>query len=108
MEPNSQYSVRAYIDRAGSMYKKSEAMCGRLLEDPDDFCGEAAQNIDWYKNRDKDLDDSNRPLYRWFQGCELNTCDNALDRHLDSGRADQLALIDEVINGDEVIRRRSP
>ncbi|HEX7679397.1 MAG TPA: acetate--CoA ligase, partial [Thermoanaerobaculia bacterium] len=31
--------------------------------------------------------------YRWFAGAQLNTCYNALDRHVDGGRADQLALI---------------
>ena len=34
-----------------------------------------------------------RPLYRWFTGGELNTCHNALDRHVDGGRGDQPALI---------------
>ena len=33
------------------------------------------------------------PFYRWFAGGQLNTCYNALDRHVDGGRADQLALI---------------
>jgi propionyl-CoA synthetase len=39
------------------------------------------------------LDDSRAPFYRWFTGGRLNTCHNALDRHVDGGRADQLALI---------------
>ena len=39
------------------------------------------------------LDDSRAPLYRWFSGGHLNTCYNALDRHVERGRADQLALI---------------
>jgi propionyl-CoA synthetase len=77
------------------MCKKSDAMYRRSLEDPDGFWAEAAQNIDWYKKWDKVLDDSNRPFYRWFQGGELNTCYNALDRHIDGGRAEQLALIYE-------------
>src|SRR4051794_37543510 len=33
------------------------------------------------------------PFYRWFAGGRLNTCHNALDRHVEGGRADQLALI---------------
>jgi propionyl-CoA synthetase len=39
------------------------------------------------------LDDSNAPFYRWFSGGRLNTCHNALDRHVEGGRADQAALI---------------
>ena len=39
------------------------------------------------------LDDSNAPFYRWFSGGRLNTCHNALDRHVDGGRAEQAALI---------------
>ena len=39
------------------------------------------------------LDESNPPFYRWFKGGELNTCYNALDHHVENGRADQVALI---------------
>ncbi len=39
------------------------------------------------------LDDSRAPFYRWFVGGRLNSCHNALDRHVEGGRADQLALI---------------
>ena len=39
------------------------------------------------------LDDSRAPFYRWFTGGRLNTCYNALDRHVERGRADQPALI---------------
>jgi propionyl-CoA synthetase len=39
------------------------------------------------------LDSSNPPFYRWFSDGELNTCYNALDRHVRDGRGDQAALI---------------
>jgi propionyl-CoA synthetase len=39
------------------------------------------------------IDDSRAPLYRWFAGGRMNTCYNALDRHVERGRADQPALI---------------
>ena len=65
----------------------------RSLEDPEGFWGEAAEQIDWYKRWDKVLDDSNPPFYRWFVGGELNTCYNAVDRHVERGRADQVAII---------------
>ncbi|MCG6863312.1 MAG: propionyl-CoA synthetase [Chromatiaceae bacterium] len=65
----------------------------RSLSDPDGFWGEAARSIHWEKPWDRVLDDSNPPFYRWFSGGELNTCYNALDRHVAEGRGDQAALI---------------
>ncbi len=65
----------------------------RSLEDPDGFWGEAAEAVHWYRRWDKVLDDSKAPFYRWFAGGELNTCYNALDVHVENGRADQTALI---------------
>jgi propionyl-CoA synthetase len=65
----------------------------RSLEDPDGFWSDAAQAIDWYRPPDRILDDSRAPFYRWFVGGELNTCFNALDRHVAGGRGDQAALI---------------
>jgi propionyl-CoA synthetase len=65
----------------------------RSLSDPDAFWGEAAEAIDWERRWDRVLDDSSPPFYRWFRGGRLNTCWNALDRHVAAGRASQLALI---------------
>jgi len=70
-----------------------EEVFHRSLTDPAGFWAEAAQAIDWYEQPQTILDDSNPPFYRWFRGGRLNTCHNALDRHVDSGRADQRALI---------------
>src|SRR6202161_4051956 len=65
----------------------------RSLRDPKGFWGEAAREIDWIKPADK-VFDSKLGLYgRWFTGAVVNTCYNALDRHVERGRADQLALI---------------
>jgi len=63
------------------------------LETPDEFWGDCASELVWTKPWEKVLDDSKPPFYEWFSGGELNTCYNALDRHCDGGRADQLALI---------------
>ncbi len=63
------------------------------LNNPEKFWGSAAEHIHWYKKWDKVLDDSDAPYYRWFTGGELNTCYNALDVHVENGRADQAALI---------------
>ena len=63
------------------------------LNNPEDFWREAAKAVDWDQPATKILDDSNAPMYRWFTGGKLNTCYNALDRHVENGRADQAALI---------------
>lgn len=64
----------------------------RSLTDPDGFWGEVAESLDWDVRWDRVLDDSRPPFYRWFAGGRLNTCYNTLDRHVDGGRADQIAI----------------
>jgi len=63
------------------------------IENPSEFWGDAARAIDWFTQPKAVLDDSDAPHYRWFAGGELNTCFNALDRHVNAGRGDQTALI---------------
>jgi propionyl-CoA synthetase len=65
----------------------------RSLKDPEAFWGEAAETIHWSKRWDRVCDVSRAPFYRWFPGGEVNTCFNAVDRHVDTGRAEQPALI---------------
>ena len=65
------------------------------MADPNEFWGNAAKLVKWDKNPKVILDDSNPPLYRWFSDGMLNTCYNALDRHVIDGRADQPAVIHE-------------
>jgi len=65
----------------------------RSLADPEAFWLAAAAALDWDTPPTRALDDSAAPLYRWFPDGVLNTCHNALDRHVDNGRADQLALV---------------
>jgi propionyl-CoA synthetase len=73
--------------------KDYETAYRRSLDQPEDFWAEASTGIDWETNWSRVLDDSDAPFYRWFSGGRLNTCHNALDRHVDGGRADQAALI---------------
>ncbi len=60
---------------------------------PESFWAEVAEAIHWYKKWDKILDASRPPFYRWFTGGMVNTCYNALDRHVEQGRGNQPALI---------------
>ncbi|MCU1680056.1 MAG: prpE [Amycolatopsis sp.] len=76
----------------------------RSLDDPEGFWLEAARAVDWTREPTRALDTSNAPLYRWFPDGELNTSYNALDRHVENGRGDQVALIwDSPVTG--TIRR---
>jgi propionyl-CoA synthetase len=65
----------------------------RSLRDPEGFWGEAAQDIDWIEPAKKIFDPSMGLYGRWFAGAVVNTCYNALDRHVAGGRAAQAALI---------------
>jgi propionyl-CoA synthetase len=63
------------------------------IRQPDTFWRKAAQSIDWDVEPSRILDDSQAPLYRWFPDAHLNTCVNAVDRHVRAGRGDQAAII---------------
>ena len=54
---------------------------------------DAAKEIDWFSPYTDLLDDSQKPIYRWFKGATCNTSYNCLDRHVAAGRGDQTALI---------------
>ncbi len=70
-----------------------EATYARWRRDPEAFWAQAAEDVSWYEKWESVLDDSAAPLYRWFAGAKVNTCYNALDRHVEGGRAEQLALV---------------
>jgi len=63
------------------------------IQQPETFWAEAAADLAWDQQWERVLDASEPPFYEWFPGGQLNTCYNALDRHCESGRADQAALI---------------
>jgi len=70
-----------------------EKIYRKSFVDPEVFWGEQAALIDWDKPWERVLDDTCAPLYRWFPGGKLNTCYNALDRHVAAGRGELAALI---------------
>ncbi len=65
----------------------------RSLDDPESFWMAAADAVTWERRPDQALDDSRAPFYRWFPGGRMNTAYNALDRHVEAGRGEQVALI---------------
>ncbi|MEE4136582.1 MAG: propionyl-CoA synthetase [Desulforhopalus sp.] len=72
---------------------KYAAVFQQSIENPEEFWAEAAKGITWYSPWEKVLDASNPPFYRWFSGATLNTCYNAVDRHVENGRGEQTAII---------------
>ena len=84
------------------MSESYEALYRRSIADPARFWADQAEWIDWEKQWDRVLDDSDAPFYRWFAGGRLNTCYNALDRHVEGGRGEQTALIwDSPVTGSK-------
>ena len=81
---------------------KYETLYQRSLEDPAGFWGEAAESLVWEKPWDKVLDLEAKPVPRWFVGGRINTCYNAIDRHVEAGRGAQAALIyDSPVTGQK-------
>ncbi len=66
---------------------------GRSISDPESFWGEATNDVHWFKKPDRVLDRTAGVYGRWFPGGITNTCYNAVDRHVNEGRAEQVALI---------------
>ncbi|AZQ68760.1 propionyl-CoA synthetase [Silicimonas algicola] len=61
--------------------------------DPEQFWMEAAEAIDWERMPSKALSDENAPFFEWFADGMVNTCWNAVDRHVEAGRGAQTAII---------------
>ncbi|MCL4675040.1 MAG: propionyl-CoA synthetase [Pararhodobacter sp.] len=65
----------------------------RSIEDPNGFWLDQARAIDWDKAPERALFDDKAPIYEWFKDAEVNTCWNAVDRHVANGRGNQTAII---------------
>lgn len=64
----------------------------RALGDPAQFWLDASRAVDWVESPAIGLDDRSAPLYRWFPDGVLNTCVNAVDRHVAAGRGERIAI----------------
>ena len=74
----------------------------RSLADPEGFWGEQAGLVDWIQKPQRVLDAERAPFYRWFPDATLNTCYNALDRHVVRGAAERVAVIyDSAVTGEK-------
>ncbi|MGB1832506.1 MAG: acetyl-coenzyme A synthetase N-terminal domain-containing protein, partial [bacterium] len=74
----------------------------KSIENPEDFWGKQAEEIDWFEFPKTILSQDSNQSYRWFEGGKLNTSYLALDHHINSGRAEQAALIyDSPVTGQQ-------
>ena len=61
--------------------------------DPEKFWMDAASHVDWVEPPSKALFSDDAPFYEWFKDAQVNTCYNAVDRHVKNGKGDQTAII---------------
>ena len=63
------------------------------ISNKEEFWSKAALDVRWTKKFDQALFEDKKPFYKWFKGGKINTCFNALDRHVEEGNGDRAALI---------------
>jgi acetyl-CoA synthetase len=89
--PSSEFAAQANVTAAAY----EEAAADRLA-----FWERQARRLDWSKDWDRVLDWDNPPFAKWFTGGELNVAANCLDRHVDAGLGDRVAIHFEGEPGD--------
>ena len=82
------------------LYKE---MYSRSVEQPEEFWSEQAESrVDWFEKWDSVLDwDFSKAEIKWFANGKLNVSYNCLDRHVNAGAGDQIALIWQGNNPEE-------
>ncbi len=80
--------------------KAYRALYEKSIQDPEAFWAEAAGELHWFKKWDTVLDDTDAPFFKWFDGSRTNLSYNCLDRHIDAGLGDKIAIHWEGEPGD--------
>jgi propionyl-CoA synthetase len=94
--PNGRSTPNFKNEKAEAIYKES-------LADPAAFWSKRAEELHWHKKFTQALDTSDKYLHRWFPDGEINICYNALDRHVNAGKGDVVAFLeDSVYTGKQV------
>ena len=78
-------------DLAAEANVKEEAYA-RAASDNEAFWAEAAERLEWGQKWDQVLDWSNAPFAKWFVGGTINAAVNCVDRHVEAGNGDKVAL----------------
>ena len=84
---------------AQARLKDWDALAEKAGKDLEGFWADEARELEWFKQWDQVLDDSNKPFFKWFVGAKTNIVHNAIDRHLKTHRKNQLALMWESEDG---------
>jgi acetyl-CoA synthetase len=83
-EPPGEFGEQALL-KDPSVYEEAAA-------DPLAWWERQAAALDWFEPWQEVLDDSKPPFYEWFRGGRINASYNCLDRHVEAGRGDRVAL----------------
>jgi acetyl-CoA synthetase len=83
-EPPDEFRAHALL--------KDPAVYDEAERDPEAWWAARARDIDWFQEWESVLDDSNPPFFTWFPGGRLNVAHNCLDRHVEAGLGDRVAI----------------
>ncbi len=83
-EPSAEFRAHALLSNP-AVYEEAD-------RDFEGWWSREAERLDWFERWEQVLDDSNPPFYKWFVGGKLNVCHNCLDRHVDAGLGERVAL----------------
>ncbi|MGE5170911.1 MAG: acetate--CoA ligase [Rudaea sp.] len=94
-EPSPAFVAQANVKRADF-----DAMNAKAARDFEGFWGDLArETLAWRKPFTKVLDESRAPFYRWFEDGEINVSYNCLDRNIEKGHGDKVAIVFEADDG---------
>jgi acetyl-CoA synthetase len=86
--PSPAFSAKAHL-KSMQEYKK---LYRQSLDDPEGFWGQRAEELHWFKKWDRVLE-WKPPYAKWFVGGKMNVAYNCLDRQIELGRADKVAIL---------------
>ena len=86
--PSPEFSEKAHV----KSMEEYEALHKRSVEDPEGWWSEQAEALTWQKKWDTVLDWSDAPFAKWFIGGKINAAENCLDRHVNEGKGDDVAI----------------
>ncbi|HEX6137804.1 MAG TPA: acetate--CoA ligase [Casimicrobiaceae bacterium] len=94
-EPSPAWIAQANVKRADF-----DALNARAARDFEGFWGDLArQHLTWHKPFSKVLNEADAPFYTWFEDGELNVSYNCLERNLENGNANKVAIVFEADDG---------
>jgi acetyl-CoA synthetase len=101
-KPSTLYPVPAAFAAQAAVGSRAayDALCAEAQADNAGFWAGRARNLlAWHTPFTKTLDDSEAPFYKWFEDGTLNASYNCLDRHVEAGRGDKVAIRFEADDG---------